>query len=131
MREAWYSQEMETEGRISRATSALSRTSQRRSHPEAGTGNPARVGARERVTSFSIPARDGSPAQVIFSPTVPFLSHVPSSWGGIGWEQLRKEAPPPSQLPHNPGHSLFPALAVPLGRGRRDREVPRGGPDLC
>lgn len=129
MREAWYLQEMvETEGRISRATSALSRTSQRRSHPEAGTGNPARVGARERVPSFSIPARDGCPGQVIFSPTVPFLSHVPSSRGGMGWEQPRKEAPPP---PHNPRHSLFPALAVPLGRGRRGRVVPGGGPDLC
>ena len=73
---------------------------------------------------FFIPARDSCPAQVIFSPAVPFLSHVPSSWGGMGWEQLRKEAA--LEVP-NPGHSLFPDLPVPLGRGRRAREVGLGG----
>ena len=105
------------EGRISRATSALSRTSQRRSHPEAGTGNPARVGARERVPSFSIPARDGCPGQVIFSPTVPFLSHVPSSWGGMGWEQPRKEAPPHTTTPQ-PRALSVPSSGCPTRQGK-------------
>lgn len=39
---------------------------------------------QERVPSSLIPARGSSPAQVIFSSSVPFLSHIPSSWHGMG-----------------------------------------------
>ena len=70
------------------------------------------------MPSFLIPAWDSRPTQVIFSLTVPFLSHIPRSWHGV---VVASEG-----NPVHPGHSLFLALPVPLGRGG-EGEVP-GGP---
>lgn len=68
-----------------------------RKSSRAGTGWQGGEGVDKPAPSFLVPAQDNSPAQVIFSPTVPFLSHVPGSWGGGG--AASEGNLPPTALP--------------------------------
>lgn len=83
MGEAWFMWEaVEMEGRLSWATGSLLRA-RHEGHTQR-LAQEAQQGWGQETALLLHPCPGQLPAQVIFSPAVPFLSHVPTPWGGVG-----------------------------------------------